>query len=85
MSYDGNRPADPIGCRVREVLDLIADKWSLYVVGYLGDGPRRFTELKRGIDGIGQRMLTVTLRVSSARASSTGPSTTSCPGTSPTN
>jgi DNA-binding HxlR family transcriptional regulator len=49
-------------CRAREVLDLVADKWSLYVVSFLGDGPRRFTELKRGIDGINQRMLTVTLR-----------------------
>lgn len=53
---------DPAQCRVREVLDLVADKWSLYTVSYLGDGPRRFTELKRGIDGISQRMLTVTLR-----------------------
>jgi len=49
-------------CRAREVLDLVADKWSLYVVSCLGDGPRRFTELKRGVDGISQRMLTVTLR-----------------------
>jgi DNA-binding HxlR family transcriptional regulator len=49
-------------CRAREVLDLVADKWSLYVVSYLGAGPRRFTELKRGIDGISQRMLTVTVR-----------------------
>src|SRR5665647_2488662 len=56
---DGHSPAQ---CRVREVLDLVADKWSLYTVSYLGDGPRRFTELKRGIDGISQRMLTVTLR-----------------------
>ena len=40
----------------------MADKWSLLVVSTLGDGPRRFTELKRGIDGISQRMLTVTLR-----------------------
>jgi DNA-binding HxlR family transcriptional regulator len=55
-------PHDAAGCRAREVLDLVADKWSLYVVSYLGDGPRRFTELKRGIDGISQRMLTVTLR-----------------------
>jgi DNA-binding HxlR family transcriptional regulator len=53
---------DPAACRIREVLDLVADKWSLYVVGYLGDGPRRFSELKRGVDGISQRMLTVTLR-----------------------
>jgi DNA-binding HxlR family transcriptional regulator len=53
---------ETVGCRVREVLELIADKWSLYVVATLGDGPRRFTELKRSIDGISQRMLTVTLR-----------------------
>jgi DNA-binding HxlR family transcriptional regulator len=52
----------PEGCRAREVLDLVADKWSLYVVSSLGSGARRFTEIKRGIDGISQRMLTVTLR-----------------------
>lgn len=50
------------GCRAREVLDLVADKWSLYVVAFLGPGPRRFTELRRGVEGISQRMLTVTLR-----------------------
>ena len=50
------------GCRPREVLDIVGDKWSLLVVRNLKDGPRRFTELKRGIDGISQRMLTVTLR-----------------------
>jgi DNA-binding HxlR family transcriptional regulator len=53
---------DPAACRAREILDLVADKWSLYVVSCLGTGPRRFSELKRGIDGISQRMLTVTLR-----------------------
>jgi len=52
----------PDACRSREVLELVADKWSLYVVSVLGDGPRRFTEIKRGVDGISQRMLTVTLR-----------------------
>jgi DNA-binding HxlR family transcriptional regulator len=50
------------GCRPREVLDIVGDKWSLLVVRNLKDGPRRFTELKRSIDGISQRMLTVTLR-----------------------
>lgn len=57
-------PTEPDGsaCRIREVLELVADKWSLYVVAYLGAGPQRFTQLKRGIDGISQRMLTVTLR-----------------------
>jgi DNA-binding HxlR family transcriptional regulator len=44
------------------VLDIVGDKWSLQVVRNLKDGPRRFTELKRGIEGISQRMLTVTLR-----------------------
>jgi DNA-binding HxlR family transcriptional regulator len=44
------------------VLDRIGDKWAIYVVDRLGDGPRRFSELNRGIDGITGRMLTVTLR-----------------------
>ncbi|WP_329343078.1 helix-turn-helix transcriptional regulator [Streptomyces sp. NBC_00663] len=54
------RPSD--ACRTRVVLDIVGDKWSLLVVRNLRDGPRRFTELKRAIDGISQRMLTVTLR-----------------------
>jgi DNA-binding HxlR family transcriptional regulator len=49
-------------CPVREVLDRIGDKWSVLVVGLLGDGPKRFSELRRTIDGISQRMLTLTLR-----------------------
>jgi DNA-binding HxlR family transcriptional regulator len=50
-------------CRAtREILDLVGDKWSLYIVGTLRDGPLRFNELKREIDGISQRMLTLTLR-----------------------
>ena len=47
---------------VREILDLVADKWSLYVIATLKDGPVRFNELRRQIDGISQRMLTITLR-----------------------
>ena len=49
-------------CRVRGVLDRVGDKWAIYVVDRLGQGPRRFSELLRGIDGITARMLTVTLR-----------------------
>ena len=49
-------------CRVRSVLARIGDKWAIYVVDRLGGGPRRFSELLRGIDGITPRMLTVTLR-----------------------
>lgn len=50
-------------CRVvGSVLARIGDKWSVLVVMTLGDGPRRFNELKRIIGGISQRMLTFTLR-----------------------
>lgn len=59
---DGLRPARDDVCRTREVLDIVGDKWALLVVRNLTPGPRRFTELKRAIDGISQRMLTVTLR-----------------------
>ena len=49
-------------CEVRQILDRIADKWSLLVVALLETRTLRFTELRREIDGISQRMLTVTLR-----------------------
>ncbi|MEZ4502988.1 MAG: helix-turn-helix domain-containing protein [Dehalococcoidia bacterium] len=49
-------------CEVREVLDRVGDKWSVYVIHMLGGGTMRFSELRRGIEGISQRMLTVTLR-----------------------
>ncbi|GGP34078.1 winged helix-turn-helix transcriptional regulator [Saccharothrix coeruleofusca] len=53
---------DEPACRPQAVLDIVADKWSLLIVRALSGGPRRFTQLKRDIDGISQRMLTATLR-----------------------
>jgi len=47
---------------VSEVLDRVGDKWSVLVVVMLGDGPKRFNELRRSIASISQRMLTLTLR-----------------------
>jgi len=47
---------------VRDVLHRVGDKWSVQIVALLGDGPLRFSELKRSIEGISQRMLTLTLR-----------------------
>lgn len=47
---------------LRTVLGRIGDKWSLYVLDHLHSRPKRFNEIKRGIDGISQRMLTLTLR-----------------------
>ncbi|WP_410788818.1 winged helix-turn-helix transcriptional regulator [Kribbella sp. C-35] len=49
-------------CDVRQILDRIGDKWSLLVIALLDTRCMRFTELKKTIDGISQRMLTVTLR-----------------------
>jgi DNA-binding HxlR family transcriptional regulator len=49
-------------CEVRQILDRVADKWSLLVIALLERRSLRFTELKREIDGISQRMLTQTLR-----------------------
>ncbi len=54
---------DAGGClATRKILDRIGDKWTLYIVATLASGPQRFNELKRSIDGISQRMLTLTLR-----------------------
>jgi DNA-binding HxlR family transcriptional regulator len=47
---------------VKEVLNRVGDKWSVQIVSMLGDEPRRFSALRRGIEGISQRMLTLTLR-----------------------
>jgi DNA-binding HxlR family transcriptional regulator len=49
-------------CELREVLDRVGDKWSVLLMAVLGDGPRRYSELRRSVDGISQRMLTLTLR-----------------------
>lgn len=50
-------------CRpVGEILALIGDKWTVLILMALRDGPRRFSELRRDVPGISQRMLTLTLR-----------------------
>ena len=50
-------------CRpVTDILSRVGDKWSVMIVMLLGPGPRRFNEIRRAINGISQRMLTLTLR-----------------------
>lgn len=50
-------------CRnVSETLSRIGDKWSVLVIVHLGAGSLRFSELRRAIAGISQKMLTTTLR-----------------------
>ena len=53
----------PDNCQVtREILTRVGDKWSVFIVAALGEGPKRFSELKRAVGSISQRMLTLTLR-----------------------
>jgi DNA-binding HxlR family transcriptional regulator len=49
-------------CPTRVVLDRLADKWTVLVIGQLAAGTMRFAELRRAVDGINQKMLTSTLR-----------------------
>lgn len=49
-------------CPTRQILDRIGDRWSVLIVGALWDGDARFSELRRRIDGVSQKMLTQTLR-----------------------
>lgn len=48
--------------RVSDLLQRIGDKWTVLVVRELGDGPRRFNEIRRALGSISQKMLTTTLR-----------------------
>jgi len=53
----------PEDCRaVSEVLSRVGDKWTVLVVSTLGNGPKRFNELRKALGSISQRMLTLTLR-----------------------
>ena len=50
-------------CRaLSSILARVGDKWTVLIVVLLGDGPKRFNEIKRMVGGISQRMLTFTLR-----------------------
>ena len=67
-AQEGTRPTPgnlhvPEDCRaVSEVLARVGDKWTVLVVSTLGDGPKRFNELRKALGSISQRMLTLTLR-----------------------
>src|ERR671935_3163374 len=67
MAKSQPKPAElehtPANCQAHEMLARIGDKWSVYVIHVLGDaGILRFNELRSRVEGISQRMLTVTLR-----------------------
>lgn len=49
-------------CPTRRILDRIGDRWTVLIVGMLGQGDARFSELRRRVEGVSQKMLTQTLR-----------------------
>ena len=60
---ESRRSMNEPGCTtIKEVLARVGDKWSVFVITLLGERTMRFTELQRSIEGISQRMLTLTLR-----------------------
>ncbi len=65
--YAESAPRDYEQCKaalvpVNEVLSQIGGKWTMYIIIALGHGPLRFSQLRRTVDGISQKMLTATLR-----------------------
>ncbi|MEU3984011.1 helix-turn-helix domain-containing protein [Streptomyces sp. NPDC026672] len=57
-------PAYRLDCPSRTIIDVLANKWVLYVLGLLerNDRPMRFSELRRAVEGVTQKSLTQTLR-----------------------
>jgi DNA-binding HxlR family transcriptional regulator len=62
------QPSEPVACAfqsecpTRQILNRIADKWTVLVVILLEGDVKRFSQLRREIEGISQKMLTQTLR-----------------------
>src|SRR5258705_13886228 len=56
------KPASEDCRNLSSILARVGDKWTVLIVVLLGDGPKRFNEIKRMVGGISQRMLTFTLR-----------------------
>ncbi|MFJ6011350.1 winged helix-turn-helix transcriptional regulator [Streptomyces sp. NPDC092952] len=47
---------------IRQIVERAGDKWAVFVIGALQDGPLRYTDLQHAVPGVSQRMLTYTLR-----------------------
>lgn len=58
----GGADAYLAACPSRQILDVLANKWTMLAMGALAEGPLRFGALRRRLDGVTQKMLTQTLR-----------------------
>jgi DNA-binding HxlR family transcriptional regulator len=59
---DPHEACQSAGREIADTLARIGDKWTVMVVGTLFHGAMRYNEIRRAIDGISQRMLTLTLK-----------------------
>lgn len=59
---DDHHSSESESRQIARVLARVGDKWSILIVRLLGDGSRRFNEMRRTLTGISQRMLTLTVR-----------------------
>lgn len=57
---DGNFPAN---CPTRQLLDHVTSKWGVLILTSLSEGPHRWSQLRRRIGGISEKMLAQTLRI----------------------
>jgi DNA-binding HxlR family transcriptional regulator len=63
QSLSSLHPVSQAECRtVPDMLGRVGDKWTILIIGNLSAGPLRYKQLQRQIDGISQRMLTLTLK-----------------------
>jgi DNA-binding HxlR family transcriptional regulator len=62
LRFHGGADAYLAACPSRQILDVLANKWTMLVMGALSGGPLRFGQLRRRLDGVTQKMLTQTLR-----------------------
>ena len=62
VSSNEQEPLLNKGCPLRQVINIIGDKWTLPVLYVLTQGTKRYSELQHEIPGISKKMLTQTLR-----------------------
>ncbi len=61
-SLPANQCSPDHALSVTELLALLGSKWTIQIFAHLSHGPRRFSELRRCVDGVSQKVLTTTLR-----------------------
>ena len=62
VSKEHQEPLLDKNCPVRQVINIVGDKWTLPVLYVLNQGTKRYSEVQREIPGISKKMLTQTLR-----------------------